>query len=144
MIIFDLACSQDHPFEGWFQSAAAYEQQLEDGMISCPHCGSADVRRLPSAVHVGKAAPAPAPAAEAAPVSESDVLAAYQKLMSFIIANSEDVGSDFAEEARKIHYMEAPARSIRGEASTEEYEMLRDDGIEVLMLPTIKKESFEH
>ncbi len=147
MIIFDLACSQDHPFEGWFQSANAYEQQLGEGMISCPHCGSAEIHRLPSAVHVGKTAKPskPAPATDIAPVSgETELLAAYRQLMSVIIANSEDVGTNFAEEARRIHFMEAPARSIRGEASSEEYEMLRDDGIEVLLLPTIKKEGLEH
>ncbi len=144
MIIFDLACAQDHPFEGWFQSSATYDQQLESEMISCPHCGSTEIRRLPSAVHLAKPANTPAPTGEVVPVnSEAQLLSAYRQLMSVIIANSEDVGSDFAEEARRIHFMEAPARSIRGEASAEEYETLRDDGIEVLLLPTIKK-GLEH
>ena len=150
MIIFDLACCQDHRFEGWFQSAAAYEEQLEDGMISCPHCASTDIRRLPSAVHLAKPgnsehpAEVPKKAGTTPAGGDNDILAAYRALMAAIIANSEDVGSDFAEEARKIHYLEAPQRSIRGEASAEEYEMLRDDGIEVLLLPTLKKEGFEH
>jgi hypothetical protein len=41
------------------------------------------------------------------------------------------MSAHFAEEARKIHYLEAPERSIRGEASAEEYEALREEGIEV-------------
>jgi hypothetical protein len=54
------------------------------------------------------------------------------------LANCEDVGADFAEEARRIHYVEAPERSIRGEASAEEYEALRDEGIEVFRLARLK------
>ena len=68
------------------------------------------------------------------------MIAAYHQLMSVIVANSEDVGKSFAEEARKIHYMEAPIRSIRGEASADDYDSLREEGIEVVRLPIIKKE----
>ena len=46
-----------------------------------------------------------------------------------------DVGRAFPEEARKIHYGEAPERQIRGVASTKEVEALRDEGIEVVALP---------
>ncbi len=66
------------------------------------------------------------------------MVAAYQQLISVIAAKCEDVGKDFAQEARKIHYMEEPQRSIRGEASADEYESLRDEGIEVMRLPSFK------
>ena len=69
------------------------------------------------------------------------MLAAYQQLVSLIVANSEDVGNDFAQEARKIHYMEAPSRSIRGEATADDYESLREEGIEILRVPIVKKEN---
>lgn len=69
----------------------------------------------------------------------ADLLATYENLLSKIVSNSEDVGKDFAEEARKIHYLEAPSRSILGEASEEDYESLREEGIEVMRLPFIKK-----
>jgi hypothetical protein len=68
------------------------------------------------------------------------VLAAYQKLLSAIVSSCEDVGKAFADEARKIHYLEAPQRSIRGEASSEEYESLREEGIEVLRFPGFNKD----
>ena len=51
------------------------------------------------------------------------------------------MGKDFAQEARRIYYMETPLRSIRGEASAEEYETLREEGIEVMRLPFLKKEN---
>jgi hypothetical protein len=52
-----------------------------------------------------------------------------------LIANTENVGDRFAEEARKIHYDEAPARGIRGVASAEQTRELIEEGIEVLALP---------
>jgi len=52
-----------------------------------------------------------------------------------VLAHTEDVGPQFAEEARKIHYGESEARHIRGQATREETEALLDEGIEVLPLP---------
>ena len=49
--------------------------------------------------------------------------------------NTEDVGERFAEEARRIHYQEAPARGIRGVATPQESESLADEGIEVFSFP---------
>ena len=145
MIIFDLICNAEHSFEGWFQSQSSYDSQRENSLIACPHCGSSDVRRVPSAVHLAKSSsssnassPASSPklASTAPGISQQAALVgAYQKLVSRILANCEDVGKDFAREARNIHYHEAPERSIRGEASSDDYEELRDEGIEVLRLP---------
>lgn len=142
MIIFDLTCNNGHRFEGWFQSPDSFDSQLEGEMVSCPVCGSVEVRRVPSAVHLAKASEAPAAAstATAALNPQGELLNAYRQLVSAIVAGSEDVGGEFANEARKIHYLEAPARSIRGQASEQEFEALRDEGIEVLRLPAIKKE----
>ena len=140
MIIFDLSCDHDHPFEGWFESQANYDSQHERGLISCPHCASTRIRRVPSAVHLAKPANTPEPTSKLPQIdTRSGMRAAYQQLVSVIVANSEDVGQDFADEARKIHYMEAPQRSIRGEATADDYETLREEGIDVLRLPIIKK-----
>jgi hypothetical protein len=139
MIIFDLSCSAGHPFEGWFQSQANYDSQVARGLLLCPHCGSTEIRRLPSAIHLAKAA-TPAKLSEAPETAaQHRMTSAYEELMSVILASSDDVGKEFADEARRIHYMEAPARSIRGEASVDEYEALREEGIEVLRLPGLKK-----
>ena len=141
MIIFDLICATGHTFEGWFQSQDSYEKQQANALVSCPHCGSCEVRRVPSPLHLVKPANAPAVTEAAAKIStQSGLLSAYQQLVSLIVSNSEDVGQDFAQEARKIHYQEAPVRSIRGQASVEEYEDLQDEGIDVLRLPVAQKE----
>ena len=141
MIIFDLSCALDHPFEGWFQSLDNFNDQLEAGLIACPHCGSAEIRRVPSAIHVAKPVNTPVTTSARKPIdSKSGMLSAYHQLVSMIVSTTEDVGKDFVQEARKIHYLEAPLRSIMGEASAEDYESLCDEGIDVLRLPVLKKE----
>ena len=45
MIKYQLICDQTHEFEGWFGDSAAFESQQESGFLTCPVCGSADVRR---------------------------------------------------------------------------------------------------
>ena len=52
-----------------------------------------------------------------------------------IIANTDDVGTQFAEEARKMHYGECKKRGIRGQATREESASLIDEGISVITLP---------
>jgi hypothetical protein len=142
MIIFDLICNNGHRFEGWFQSADAFDAQLARGLVSCPGCDSGEIRRVPSAVHLGKAPePASPPANAAVADPRVELMNAYRKFVAAIMADSEDVGAQFANEARKIHYLEAPERSIRGQTSEKEFDSLREEGIEVLRLPVIKKEN---
>lgn len=142
MIIFDLCCSDNHRFEGWFRSAEDFGSQQARGLVSCPHCGSASVRRLPSVLHVGSAASdshrqqAPTPVS----VGVAHPLEALRAVVENIVSNSEDVGNQFAAEARKIHYQEAPERAIRGQASDDDCSALKEEGIDVIRLPIIKPE----
>lgn len=159
MKVFNLQCDQGHGFEGWFGSEDDFRTQAERGLLSCPLCASARVLRLPSAprLNLGAAAPASAPAATAKssaglaavaptevrarepgtgdPVLPEALQARLVQAVRQLIAHSDDVGDRFAEEARRIHYGEAEARSIRGQANAEEREALRDEGIEVFALP---------
>ncbi len=144
MIIFDLACTRGHRFEGWFASGEVFEQQHAGGHVRCPVCDAAEVARLPSA-HVavskgGRAAvsapaasppPTPAPTQDATAGMPAEVIAKLRE----IVRGTENVGPRFPEEARRIHYNEAPARAIRGQASPEEADSLREEGIDFAPLP---------
>ncbi|MFI4952966.1 MAG: DUF1178 family protein [Burkholderiales bacterium] len=133
MIVYDLVCTQQHRFEGWFASTEDYARQHDQTMIRCPVCDDAAIERRPSAnVQVGRAA---LPAAEREPAVIAAGEAEALKLMRRLVANAENVGSAFPEEARKIHYDESPKRGIRGQASPEEAEALRDEGIDFMSLP---------
>ena len=59
----------------------------------------------------------------------------YSRMLDELLTKSEDMGSKFPEEARRIHYKEAPARAIRGVASQEEHDALVDEGIPVARIP---------
>lgn len=132
MKVFNLACEHDHPFEGWFASAEDYDDQLGRGLLECPVCASRQVRKMLSAPRLNlssaESASATAPTPEAAQ-------AMMLRLARHLVKNTEDVGERFAEEARRIHYKEAPERGIRGQASPEEARELAQEGIEVLALP---------
>lgn len=143
MIVITLRCRNLHEFEGWFASSEAYADQRARGLVSCPTCGDGEIMRLPAAAYIGTggaAAPdggrdggeAPAPAvAVAAQVGEA--IAALRR----IVARTENVGTRFPEEARKIHYGDAPKRDIRGKATREEARELEEEGIDVLPLPLV-------
>ncbi|UCV24907.1 DUF1178 family protein [Ferribacterium limneticum] len=150
MIIYDLNCDNNHRFEGWFQNAGAFESQLEDRLVCCPQCDSHNVRRVPSAVsisghHVEQLSESPAiqaktPTSTALMPVGTQAMSLYRQLIQSIVSHSEDVGHSFADEARKIHYNEAPQRPIRGQASEDECDELRDEGIQILNLPLLKEE----
>jgi hypothetical protein len=155
MKVYNLACPLDHRFEGWFSSEEDCLAQQDKGMLACPVCDSTQIARMPSAPHIAKSSST----ALTMPIAtanedigsasgdvvaltgndhsqlESQVQAAFLKGMRELMGKSEDVGTSFAEEARKIHYKEAPERSIRGQTTLDEAESLREEGIEVLAVP---------
>lgn len=146
MIVFDLLCGSGHAFEGWFASGAEFDRQKAANLVSCPVCDGSEVARLPSAkVRVTKARGSKVretnlPVAEAAPAMQDAIAGIPPELLAKLreaVRNTEDVGERFPEEARKIHYDEAPARSIRGKASPEEAEALSEEGIDFSQLPPI-------
>lgn len=154
IIIYDLECEYSHRFEGWFRSNEDFDDQREQKLLTCPECGTSAIRKVPSKINIGgkahieskagEAKGAEVPAAPAVQKPNSvDVATAFvmaRQAIQALINHSEDVGDRFAEEARKIHYDEAPIRAIRGQASPEEFEELRDEGIEVIALPVLPSE----
>lgn len=139
MIIFDLTCSADHRFEGWFRSAEDFAKQESASMVNCPYCGTHEVRRLPSAVHLASTAAQQRSASGDQPTVTSDPLAQARAFVADLIRNSEDVGTAFAEEARRIHHQESPERPIRGVASADDCAALQEEGIKLLRLPRTRK-----
>lgn len=132
--VFNLRCAGDHGFEGWFASAADFESQCERRVLACPICGSAEVHKALSAPYVSTGA-APAATQPAVMPSPDQLQAVMLKLAREVAARTEDVGERFAEEARRIHYREAPERGIRGQATRDDVRELHDEGITVLPLP---------
>jgi hypothetical protein len=139
MKVLNLQCAHRHGFEGWFGSEDDFQGQLERGLVECPICGDTGVTKLPSAPRLNLGAVAPAqPKHEVMTTQDPSMQAQWLQMVRHVLANTEDVGERFAEEARRIHYGETEERNIRGQASQEETEALIDEGIGVLPLPIPK------
>jgi hypothetical protein len=140
MKVLNLQCGHAHGFEGWFASEDDFQDQLARGLVECPLCGDLHVTKLPSAprLNLGAAEPKAPPKQEVVSAPNAQLQAAWMQLVQKVMANTEDVGERFAEEARKIHYGEADERGIRGQASREETRELLEEGIGVLPLPIPK------
>lgn len=140
MKVLDLECPQRHIFEGWFGSEDEFQGQLSRGLVECPFCGDTQVSKRLSAPRINLGAQPPQAPAKNDVVATSDpaMQAQWLQMVRHVLANTEDVGEGFAEEARKIHYGESEGRNIRGQASAEECEALIDEGIGVLPLPIPK------
>lgn len=138
MKVLSLQCRHGHAFEGWFASEDDYRIQQERGILECPMCGHTEVAKLPSAPRLNLSGATKDAPAEKQPVAAGPAAAAqalWLQALRHVIENTEDVGERFVEEARRIHYGESDARSIRGQATREDTEALIEEGIEVMPLP---------
>ena len=159
MIKYSVQCKTGHGFEAWFPSSDAFDKQAKRGLVSCPDCGSTQVTKALMAPAVSaktrkKGAAVPARARtrpELAAIADGgegaqrvampgDMPEILRKIRAEIEAKSEYVGPRFAEEARKIHFDEAPQRGIHGEASIADVKSLLEDGIECLPLPVLPED----
>jgi hypothetical protein len=139
MIRYALACENGHSFESWFRDSAAFETQAAKNLVSCPHCASTRIEKQIMAPAIAtRDAPERMSVASSGPDQEMrQMLRAFRAMVE---ANTDDVGTAFAEEARKIHYGEAEERAIRGAASPAEVRELREEGVEVAALPILPDE----
>jgi len=137
MRVFNLNCARGHDFEGWFASTEEFDRQQAQGVISCPLCESTSVARLPSApyVNTGARGPETTPVATQRQSATNELATVLARLKAYVVANTEDVGRQFPEVARRIHYGEESARGIRGRVTTQEAVDLQEEGIEAVALP---------
>ena len=129
MIRYALRCENAHSFDSWFGSSADFDRLRAAGHVACAVCGSVAVAKDLMAPSVATSAERPL----SAPASPAEQ--ALTELRRKIEATTEDVGRDFASEARRIHDGEAPVRAIIGEARPADARALVEDGIPVAPLP---------
>lgn len=152
MKVLNLQCARQHGFEGWFASEDDYASQQARGLLSCPLCGDMQIQKMLSAprlnlstsressrlsvtaeaetgvnTHVGSNQAAPA----------KQLQAQLLKAMRQVIANTEDVGDRFADQARAMHHGDMAPSNIRGRTTPEVAMELVDEGIDVVPLPDI-------
>lgn len=139
MIVFDLICDEEHQFEGWFRNSEEFEDQVETGLLTCPICGSEHVTKMlsPSRLNFGKMEKQ---AMDLMSI-QSDAQQLLARINKYVNTHFEDVGSEFAEEARKIHYGDTDERNIRGTTTLDEAHDLYEEGIEIFpIMPSDDKD----
>jgi hypothetical protein len=139
VITYSLACANQHKFDAWFRSAEAFDDQHAKGIVTCPVCGSPKV---------DKALMAPALRMNSDKISvstghpmQSEIREFLRAMRKKVTSEADYVGDKFAEEARKIHFKEADARGIYGEATRDEVAELLDEGVDFLPLPQLPEEA---
>jgi hypothetical protein len=137
MVVYDLVCERDHPFEGWFDSLQGFEAQQTKGLVACPLCSSVTIIRRPAAPRLNITKHSTVTTNPVAMTTNLSPDAMWRNVLNYIRNNTEDVGASFPEEARKIHYGETAARNIRGQASAHEVAALSDEGIDITPIPNL-------
>lgn len=142
MKVLSLRCAHAHPFEGWFASEDDFQSQFERGLVECPMCADKAITKLPSAPRLnvsGAREPSTeiiaSPAQPAMTPEAMTMHSMWVRAVQHVMANTDDVGERFAEEARRIHYGEVEERAIRGQATKEDAIALQEEGIDVMSLP---------
>ncbi|MBW1997594.1 MAG: DUF1178 family protein [Deltaproteobacteria bacterium] len=134
MILFDLECSRGHVFEGWFNSTESFEEQSRKNMVACPYCNDTKIRKVISPVRTKTSLPRKEEESRAS----IDYSRLAREIVEYVKTNFEDVGTDFAKEALKMHYSVTEKRNIRGSATAEEEKTLKEEGVDFFKIPLPK------
>lgn len=134
MIAFDLQCSKGHIFEGWFDNLESFEKQNARKMVSCPHCNDTKIRKVLSPVTAIKSVD---PIKEESKEKNIDYKKLAREMVNYINSEFEDLGTDFAKEALKIHYGVSKERNIRGSATESEENTLKEEGVPFFKIPLL-------
>jgi len=155
MIVFDIKCSQDHIFEAWFSDSEAFENQAVNKEVQCPVCGDTSVEKAPMAPNISAGtgrgrgrrrsdSPVKTSAGKLnsegpTPEQVGEAIKTLRKMRDVIEKNFDYVGEKFPEEARKIHHGEVENHNIYGDATKEETDELREEGIDVTQMPWLPR-----
>ena len=142
MIKYALICDDGHEFEGWFQNSDAFDKLRQHNQLECAVCGSHAVSKAIMAPNIGTKSnkKRELSAAQKAKATQAYATAMASQVRDYVEKNFDDVGNDFPEEARKIHYGESEERGIYGEATASDAKELLDEGIDVVPLPSDPKD----
>ncbi len=145
MIRYDLVCDKGHEFDGWFRDSDAYDKQAKRGLVSCTHCGTAKIQKQIMAPGIPSKSNKKSDNAVrmSGGIADPRAQAMMQMMRDYrkhVETNAENVGNNFAEEARKIHYKETKERSIYGQTSPDDAAALIEEGIDIHPVPVLPED----
>ena len=139
MIKYDLKCGISHSFEGWFSNSSDFEDQVREGLVSCPICGDLKIERAIVAPAIKKSALKKDLKKRNIPnLNELELKTKIRSLTKEIEKQTIDVGDNFAEEATMIYNGKKKSKPIRGTATKKEEKKLKKEGVPFIKFPLIK------
>ena len=135
MIKYNLICGCKKKFESWFLNSSEYEMLKKKKLINCIYCNSTKIQKTIMAPNLSVRSNKNIKRNKL----EKNIKKQLVEFKKYIEKNYEDVGSNFPQEARSIHYDNKNSKAIYGKANPEETEELLDEGIDVTTIPWIKK-----
>ncbi len=143
-------CNKNEPFDGWFQNSVSFDKQIKAGYISCPYCGSLNIKKNLMSPSV-KTAKEPSPNIISKNVKhdelnkntnkQMDMMVILRNLKKEIQKNAEFVGKNFTKEAKAIHEGKSKERAIYGQAEAKDIEELKSKNIDVIKVPWVQDDN---
>ena len=135
MIKYQLICNDCNlVFDSWFASSKEFERLKKKKYLSCHKCNSVQIEKSlmkPNVLNKNKS--------QREPISKEvnlNIKKTIKEYQNFIKKNFDYVGSNFAYEARSIHYdKKKRKKGIFGKASKEDLTELKEEGIKSQSIP---------
>tara|TARA_B100001123_G_C15238661_1_gene998199 strand:- start:1107 stop:1523 length:417 start_codon:yes stop_codon:yes gene_type:complete len=131
MIKYNLTCKCKCTFDSWFANSNEFERLFKKKLITCIECNSHNISKSIMAPNIANTK-------KSNDVNVKQIKNIKKKILEyqrFIKDNCKDVGTNFAQEARSIHYNKKKSKNIYGKATSEEIKELQDEGIETTTIP---------
>jgi len=135
MIKFDLSCKCGETFESWFSSSDEYASLRKKKLLKCIYCDSTSVKKSIMAPNLSSKSNQKLDKGKDFKNIKKQLL----KFRRYIEKNCTDVGDNFAQEARNIHYDKKTSKGIYGKATLEDASELEEEGIDVATIPWVNK-----
>ena len=135
MIKYNLVCECGKDFESWFSSSSEYDVLKKRKLVNCIYCNSTSVKKSIMSPNL----PVKSQKKSKKVQLEQNIKKQLLNFRRYIEKNCKNVGDNFPQEARNIHYDKKTSKGIYGKATQEEANELLEEGIEVGTIPWINK-----
>ena len=135
MIKYNLICKCGKVFESWFSGSTEFDLLSKKKLISCIYCESTSVKKSIMAPNLSSKLNKNTKKFKLEKKIKKELI----DFRRYIEKNCKNVGDNFTQEARSIHYDKKTSKGIYGKATPKETSELLDEGIEVATIPWIDK-----
>ncbi len=140
MIKYNLKCKNKHEFESWFSNSKEYEKLKKKKLLECIYCKSTQIEKsIMSPRVLNKRILSKKYKNDKKEIEK--IKNNLQNIRNFVEKNFEYVGDKFAKEVKDIYYDKKTDKKIYGTTTQEEREELKEEGIDLVSIPWIKKDN---